>query len=360
MSEPPNLQEILAQAEHAATNGDLASADELLGNAALLQEHELGPLHPELANTLNNRAIIAEKAGRLDDAEAFYRRAVAIASASLAPDDPMVVASRQNLEDFCNAHGLPIDRPAAVSPPVAEEAPALPPPPPSPSPSLAAPSESAAATAAPSRSPSPSPPLSPPSPPVPAKASRAPAALAIGAIALTAAVLLMARPWSSSRQAASAPAPAPAAEPAPAPAGEPARPAPDAPPPPSRTPAPTPPSASVPKADRSATPSSISLIAVQLCRKFSTKDWRCEPAGGSVPPGPIVLYTRVRSPRDGVIVHRWYRGDSLRKSAQLRIAANAAEGYRTYSRQSVDRGDWRVEVRSAAGEVLHEQRLTVR
>jgi hypothetical protein len=74
----------------------------------------------------------------------------------------------------------------------------------------------------------------------------------------------------------------------------------------------------------------------------------------------MVLYTRVRSPRDGVIVHRWYRGDTLRKSAQLRIAANLAEGYRTFSRQTVDRGEWRVEVRSAAGDLLHEQRFAVR
>jgi hypothetical protein len=78
-----------------------------------------------------------------------------------------------------------------------------------------------------------------------------------------------------------------------------------------------------------------------------------------VPPGSIVLYTRVRSPRDDVIVHRWYRGETLRKSAQLRIGANGAEGYRTYSRQAVDSGDWRVEVRNAAGDLLHEQRFAV-
>jgi len=73
-----------------------------------------------------------------------------------------------------------------------------------------------------------------------------------------------------------------------------------------------------------------------------------------------VFYTRVRSPRGGVIVHRWYRGDTLRQSVQLKIAANAKEGYRTYSRQTVDRGAWRVEIRSAAGDLLHEQRLAVR
>ena len=104
----------------------------------------------------------------------------------------------------------------------------------------------------------------------------------------------------------------------------------------------------------------IALATVQLCRSFSRSDWRCVPAGDSVAPGTIVLYTRLRSSRDGVIVYRWYRGDALRTSARLRIGANAAEGYRTYSQQAVDPGDWRVEVRSAGGDLLHEQRFAVR
>ena len=75
----------------------------------------------------------------------------------------------------------------------------------------------------------------------------------------------------------------------------------------------------------------------------------------------MVLYTRVRAPQDAVVIHRWYRGDTLRKSVRLEIRANSQEGYRTYSRQTVDAGvDWRVEVRSAAGELLHEQRFAVR
>ncbi len=74
----------------------------------------------------------------------------------------------------------------------------------------------------------------------------------------------------------------------------------------------------------------------------------------------MVFYTRVRSPRDTAVVHRWYRGDTLRQSVMLRIQANAAEGYRTYSRLSVDDGDWRLEVRSEDGNLLHEQRFAVR
>jgi Protein of unknown function (DUF2914) len=48
---------------------------------------------------------------------------------------------------------------------------------------------------------------------------------------------------------------------------------------------------------------------------------------------------------------------------QLRIQPNPRGGYRTYSRNTIssDRaGDWRVELRSADGAVLHEEHFTVR
>ena len=77
-------------------------------------------------------------------------------------------------------------------------------------------------------------------------------------------------------------------------------------------------------------------------------------------PGPLVFYTRVRSPRDAAVVHRWYRGGTLRQSVTLRTRASASEGYRTYSRQTVHDGDWRVEIRSAGGNLLDERRFTVR
>jgi hypothetical protein len=51
----------------------------------------------------------------------------------------------------------------------------------------------------------------------------------------------------------------------------------------------------------------------------------------------------------------------LRQTVRLTIRANVSEGYRTYSRHLLDRvGDWRVEATSDAGDVLYEQRFTVR
>jgi hypothetical protein len=343
---------MLAAAERAASTGDLVSAEELLKNAAQLQEKELGPSHPELANTLNNLAIVAETAGRLDDAETLYRRAVAITSTSLPPDDPMVAASRRNLDDFCRAHDRTVPRPAVTAPVSTPPAPPLAP--------AAAPPSALATTHKPGHAPAravvskpapaPKPADSQPPPTASRPSSRAPAMIAIGVLALVILMLLITRPWSERR----APAPSPAAD-APrerAPSAEPAPPAPVAVSPGDRSPA--------PKVDKTTAPDAVVLVAAQLCRSLSTSDWRCAPAGDSVAPGPMVLYTRVRSPRDGVIVHRWYRGDALLKSAQLRVGANASEGYRTYSRQAVDAGDWRVEVRSAAGDLLHEQRFAVR
>jgi hypothetical protein len=107
----------------------------------------------------------------------------------------------------------------------------------------------------------------------------------------------------------------------------------------------------------------ITLATVQVCRTLSASgaNWKCDPAGDPASPGQMVLYTRVRSPREAVVVHRWYQGATLRQSVRLNVRASATEGYRTYSRQTVHPGeDWRVEVLSAAGDLLHQQRFAVR
>jgi hypothetical protein len=183
--------------------------------------------------------------------------------------------------------------------------------------------------------------------------------MAIGAVVLVAGVLLVSRPWSS--REAPAPAPvkavppprdAPAATSAPI---EPAAPAKAAPRRDDRTAA-----ANKPPAPASA-PGAITA-ATELCATFTMSggSWRCEPAGNAVAPGRLALYTRVKSPSNTVVVHRWYRADILRQSVRLAVQANPTEGYRTFSRQTVNAGDWRVEVRSADGSLLHEQRFSVR
>jgi len=323
MSELQDARQKLDLAEQAAIKGDFSSADELLRHAARIQEAELGPLHPDLANTINSLAIVAERTGRLADAEMFYRRTVVIASASLPADDPIVAESRKNLEDFCRERGVPIAE-AVVTTPAAQD-------------------------------------TVQPLPPAPRRSSRQLLWVAIGAIVVVAVAVRVGRPWSPRETSTTAPTASQSTVPAPTP--------PDIPAPTEQTlPTTVAPQVDDPAVVTDKPPSSapssgaISLATAQLCQTFSTGGggWQCDPPGDTVGPGSIVLFTRVRSPRDALVVHRWYRDDVLRQAVTLAIRANASEGYRTYSRQTVSVGNWRAEVRSADGDLLHEQRFAVR
>jgi hypothetical protein len=76
----------------------------------------------------------------------------------------------------------------------------------------------------------------------------------------------------------------------------------------------------------------------------------------------MFFYTQLKSATATTIEHRWHQGDRMHRAVQLRIEANPGAGYRTYSRNTISSqpaGNWRVEVRSADGTVLHEERFTV-
>lgn len=346
MSDLRDARHLLEMADRAAREGDLSSADELLRSAARIQEAALGRLHPDLISTLNNLAIVAERTGRPDDAETFYRRAAAIAAASLPPDHSLVAEARQNLENFCRELGRPIT-PAAVTTPSSPDAALRP---------------DGFAPEATSDEPSPVPRSPAPTAAQPSPAPRRSSLewVAIGAVVLVTVAVLVKRS-ASSREQAAAPTASQATEPAILPPTTPA-PIEQAQPPtvvPRREDTPVAtrkPSTSAPPSD------AISLASVELCRTLSTSGsrWRCEPASDPVGPGRMMLYTRVRSPRDTAVVHRWYREDILQQAVKLTIRANPSEGYRTYSRQAVDVGNWRLEVGSADGNLLHEHRFTVR
>ena len=106
------------------------------------------------------------------------------------------------------------------------------------------------------------------------------------------------------------------------------------------------------------------VIAARLCKELSTgSDWHCAPTGSPVDPGPVYFYSRVSSSTDTTIQHRWYHGARLLRTAELRIGANAIDGYRTFSRTTVNSQgstDWRIELRSKDGALLHEERFVVR
>jgi Protein of unknown function (DUF2914) len=110
----------------------------------------------------------------------------------------------------------------------------------------------------------------------------------------------------------------------------------------------------------------------RMCRMLSTSgslaanstgEWFCEPPSLPVGPGSLFFYTRVKSPADTTVQHRWYRDERLRQVVELPIRANTASGYRTYSRHTIGddaAGEWRVELRTRTGVILHEERFVVR
>jgi hypothetical protein len=323
MTEPREARSIIENAEQAAAAGNYASAEDLLREAAALQEQTLGPQHPDLANTLNNLGIVCEMTDNPIDAEHYFRRAHTIATATLAPDHPFVATSRKNLHDFCAARGRPVDLPPS-------------------SPAVAAWLDAPAPAATPKH-----------------ESSRFLSPLALGALSgvgLLIVILTVARPWGSSVEETASP---PATTIAPAPET------------PAPAPKPTAPPAEPPrsKADTTdarpnapARPAVLPTVATaQLCTAL--RAWRCEAADSQVPPGPTFFYTQLKSATATTIEHRWYQGDRLRRTVQLRVEANPGAGYRTYSRTTISSesaGDWRVELRSADGTMLHEERFTVR
>ena len=324
------VQQILDSAARAASSDDYASAESLLREAAHLQESSLGSEHPDLASTLNNLAIVCEKEHKLTDAGEFYRRAFAIASASLDAEHPLVLTSRENLDEFHRVHGT-LD--AAVTG-------RLKPPPPPPSLDSTAepfPSESTLAVPAPPH-------------------RRLP--LVIGVIAsmvLLGAFAMFRGPRSAPKvveepkavQETSPLPPAPRAQPT----GENVRVA-------SSRPSST--------ATRTGVPPSTGerprIVEASLCESLSTSggQWACAAASDPAAAGALYFYTRIAAATSTRVHHRWYRNGSLRQDVDLAIQANPAAGYRTYSRQRLDSGDWRVEAVTADGVVLHEARVAIR
>jgi len=365
MSAANDPRAILNEAEEAVGRNDHASAERLLRQALALQETSVGPQHPEVAKTLNNLAILCEMTGKPADAEACYRRAYEIAKAALPANDPLVVTSRQNLEEFCTAQDFATERAAVITvPPPSPPAVAPPPPASSSPPRPAKPAPPPPARRTPSRPVSDALPRA--SSPVP-ESRRSSSRVIIGVLSLAALVLvIVAVRWFAARpslepaaavsQSEPALSPAPPAAAPPAPSDPVREPEPVAPPRTPTAPAPKP-------APRTVPSSALIVVSAQVCRSLSrTGTWECETATGTQAPGTMYYYTRVASAEDSVVEHRWYRDDLLHQRVQLRIRANQS-GFRTYSRTTVgpDRaGNWKVELRSSDGQVLHEEVFSVR
>src|SRR5437762_5656810 len=342
MPETHELRSVIEAAEQAASAGDYVTAELNLREAAALQETQLGPVHPDLANTLNNLGVVYERANSPAEAELCYRPAYAIATRAHAPDHPLVLTSRKNLEDFCKARGRSFERSTVRPERVARRKPV-------------------------------------------GTLSRPIVVGVTGALGF--AILLVAAFWiRSSGPDESSPGPTRASAPSHVQGPEPA-PIESNPPQQELT---KEANASVqreidrpiarssgkpvaPESNRSVAgerrapaapvPVVAAMAEAQLCRRLSTRDWRCDPVVSPVAPGQLFFYTRVKAAQNTTIEHRWYREDRLRQSVELRIRASPGSGYRTYTRQTVtaeNAGNWRVELRTKDGSLLYEERFVVR
>jgi tetratricopeptide (TPR) repeat protein len=103
-AEPPYLRAMaLAETvwgqDHAAlkqAQGHLDEAERLYRRALDIKEKLLGSIHPDVAMTLNNMAVLSKTRGRYVEAEAMYRRAMAIFEQSLGTAHPKVIICRKN------------------------------------------------------------------------------------------------------------------------------------------------------------------------------------------------------------------------------------------------------------------------
>ena len=368
------LRAILEAAERAVSVDDFVSAERHLRQAAALQEQQIGARHPDLANTLNNLGIVYEHLGKPAEAEECYRRAYGIASTALPPDHPLVETSGQNLRDFCEAIGKPVElsAPPGLEPFAPEQGAPTP---------VARDPESPALASLPLRLATETRPAEPP-PRKPTEATRTassvsqlspPSSRPTTAIAMGAVILLAfgtwwfgfrqpSRPVAPSTPRVETPAPR---EQAPPPANAAAGPAPI--PAPPETPAPTEkPAIAAPPVKRVAPETTargdVSVAEAKLCRSLTMSNWTCTPATSPSAPGVFFFYSRVKSARDTTVQHRWLMDGRLVRSIDLRIKANPGAGYRTYSRNTVSgerRSDWTIELRDAGGALLHEERFRV-
>jgi hypothetical protein len=361
-------QAVLVAAEQAAAEGDTIAAEGHLRTLLELQTARLGPEHAEVASTLHNLAVVCERAGRLSEAEALYRRASTVATAVLPPGDPLVVRCREDLHAFLELRNLPLPAtdPTFAAPPGPVRT--------TPPSNVRSPS----ATRTPGRPPSR---VRPPLPPPPRPSLARWIVGGAGAAALVAiAVLWMMfnrEPAATEPAITKPPAAAPAAKRAPArkaastpmsaapgaqPVAAPSAAAPKAAAPtvePADEPAPQPPSPDAAGVERGG----ITLTDVRLCRELSTAGaWTCVPVAEPLAPGRVFFLTRLDVPAAVEVVHRWYHGEEVIRSVSLRVPPAGRPGYRTYSRLTIDparTGPWRVELRSADGAVLAENRFTV-
>ena len=110
----------------------------------------------------------------------------------------------------------------------------------------------------------------------------------------------------------------------------------------------------------------VTVLNAQVCRileRSGSPDWQCTSATREAPPGTFTFYTRLLTTAATTVEHRWYRNDRVHQTMRLRVSPSPGSGFRTFSVTTVSperAGEWKVELRSRDGTVLHEERFVVR
>jgi hypothetical protein len=329
MSDALDPAPIIEAAQQAAAAGDYPEAERLLRETAAIQEVSLGSLHPDLASTLHNLALVCERTNKFDEAERGYRGAHAMAVASLSPGHPFIATTLKDLVDFCAAHEIPIWKPPAAR----------------------ADDESSSPEPEADAQPEPVLPVYRPGTTWPPR-TIALATLGV-AVVVVVAFAVQGRGTSDS-PATSSTTPALTRKPQPAVTLE-------------RRADPTPAPVERPQLrETSITSASVSVLNAQLCsalEKRGSPDWQCASVNGDARPGTYIFYTRLLTNADTTVEHRWYRGERVHQIRRLRVAASPGMGYRTFSSNTISperAGDWRVELRAADGTLLREEHFVIR
>ncbi|CAM9457830.1 unnamed protein product [Ectocarpus sp. 12 AP-2014] len=93
------------RAELLTAQGKYEEADLLSRQAIAINEAVLGPQHPRMITMLNNRARLLEKQAKYEEAEPLYERSLAISDNSLGPDHPEVATTLNNRAGLLRAQG---------------------------------------------------------------------------------------------------------------------------------------------------------------------------------------------------------------------------------------------------------------
>ncbi len=82
------------------TQGQYAQAEALYKRSLAIREKALGPEHPSVATSLNNLALLYHTQGQYAQAEPLYKRSLAIKEKALGPEHPNVASGLENYADL--------------------------------------------------------------------------------------------------------------------------------------------------------------------------------------------------------------------------------------------------------------------